>query len=480
MRLNKSLNKNLMLIHKKFNGEKTFDLTQRKFEVSNKRLCLLFIDSFKDDILIDRAISYLMNTDPKDLTGNLLENLIKKALPVAEVEVIDNVDDMITELLAGPQILLIDGFDKAIAIDARTWQIRAPQEPELEKATRGSEDGFIETMMFNIQLIRRRIRDEKLRTEAMRVGKRAKNDVSLVYIEDIASQDLVNELKEKIESIDTDGLPLADRTVEDFITESPLNPLPKVRYTNRPDIAAAHLFEGKICILVDNSPTVLIVPAIFFDHTQNLEEYRHPPIPGTYFNLLRFIAIIFAVVLPPLWLLLALDPIWIPEMFEFIGPRDPSIISLSWQFVLASIGIDLIRIASIQTPSSLATSLSLIGALILGEFSVQVGLFDPETIFYLAIGAISNFAIPGFELSLTLGLMRFVLIILVIFFSEIGLIGGLLIFFALFVLSKSFGVPYLWPLIPFDWYSLKGYLFRRSILKSKDRKLNVPGSKDFE
>ncbi|MCK8816582.1 spore germination protein [Natroniella sulfidigena] len=480
MDLNKRLEKNIKVIEDRFDGDKTFDFTIREFKIGNKDAALAFVQGFNKDEVVNQILAYLMYAEQEDLSVDAVKKIIETRLPVAEADVVETVDDVTLEALSGPQVLLIDGEDKAIVIDARTWEARGPEEPELEKATRGSEDGFVETMMFNIQLIRRRIRDVDLRVEALQAGKKANSDIAVVYMKDYADLDLVEEIKERIDEIDVDGLPLADRTIEDYLTKDTLSPLPKVRYTNRPDIASAHIMEGKVCVVVDNSPTVLILPATFFDHTQNLEEYRQSPVPGTYFNLLRLIAVFIGLILPPLWLLIAYGPAWVPEALEFIGPKDPGTVPLGWQFVIATVGIDLIRIASIQTPTALATSLSLIAALILGEFSVETGLFDPETILYLAIGAISNFALPGYELSLTLSLMRFGLILLVVFLRLPGLIAGLILSFLLFALSKSFGTPYLWPLIPFDWSALKTYLFRQSVLSLKDRRRKVPGAKDFE
>ena len=473
VKINKDLSKNLTAIKEKIGGPKTFDLVNRDFEIGDKEVSLVFIDSFAKGDLLNKILEFLMKTKREDISVDILKKLLNNRLPILEVTVVDKIDDLIDEVLAGPQALLIDGLEQAIIIDARTWMSRTPEEPELEKATRGPEDGFIETMLFNLQMIRRRIRDPKLRAEVIKVGERSQTDTCVVYIDDIAEPSLVEDIKDRLNKIEVDGLPLADRTVEDYLVGDKFNPLPKVRYTNRADIASSHLLEGKICIIVDNSPTVLLLPATLFDHTQTLEDYRQPPIPGTYINLLRLASILISLFLPALWLLFAYDPSWLPEILQIIGPREVGQIPLGIQFILASVGIDLIRIASIQTPSSLATSLGLIGALMLGEFSVKVGLFAPEVILYMAIAAISSFTIPGFEFSLTIKLFRLFLIVAVILFQEIGLIVGSVVVFLIFALSKSFGTPYLWPLIPFNWQALKTYFIRQSTLSLNNRRSNV-------
>jgi stage V sporulation protein AF len=193
---------------------------------------------------------------------------------------------------------------------------------------------------------------------------------------------------------------------------------------------------------------------------------------------LRIASVFLSLLLPAVWLLLAYDPSWLPEILQIIGPKELGKVPLGMQFIFASVGIDLIRMASIQTPSSLATSLGLIGALLLGEFAVKVGLFAPEVILYMAIAAISSFTIPGFEFALTIKLFRIFLIVMVIMFKEIGLIVGSLIVFLIFAFSKSFGTHYLWPLIPFKWDALKTYLFRQSILSLNSRRENSQEMQD--
>ena len=473
MEISRELAQNLTVIKEKIEGPKTFDLVNRDFQIGDRDVSLVFIDSFAKGSLLNKILEFLMKTKREEISVDILKKLLNKRLPLLEVTIVDKIDDLIDEVLAGPQALLIDGLDQAIILDARTWMSRTPEEPELEKATRGPEDGFIETMLFNLQMIRRRIRDPKLRAEVIKVGKRSQTDTCVVYIDDIADTNLVNDIKHRLKQINVDGLPLADRTVEDYLVGDKFNPLPKVRYTNRADIASSHLLEGKIGLIIDNSPTVLLLPATLFDHTQTLEDYRQPPIPGTYTNLLRLGSILISLFLPALWLLFAYDPSWMPDILQMIGPKEISSIPLGLQFILATIGIDLIRIASIQTPSSLATSLGLIGALMLGEFSVKVGLFAPEVILYMAIAAISSFTIPGLEFALTIKLFRLFLIMMVILFKGIGLLVGSIAVFLVFAFSKSFGTPYLWPLIPFDWHALKTYLLRQSTLSLDKRRSNV-------
>lgn len=476
-KISKTLEENLEVFKKRLGADESFDIIVRQFEIGERKAGLIFIDGFiKDDLIL--PIMHLMETNRKEIAVDVVKKILNRRLPYYEVSHTDTVDNALDQILAGSQVLLIDGINEVIIIDGRTWLIRSPDEPDLEKATRGPADGFIETLLFNVNAVRRRIRDENFRAEIIQIGKRSKNDIALVYIKDIINPDLLENVKNKLKSVDVDGLPLADRTVEDIITGGTLNPLPLVRYTERPDNVAAHILEGHLAIITDNSPTALILPAPFFSHIQTLETYRKTTIVGTYFSIMRFAAMALSVLLPAIWLLVATNKELLPDYFEFIGIREESKIGLGVQFILASFGIDLIRMASVQTPSTLATSLSLIGALLLGDFAVRVGLFSPEVILYMAIAAISNFAIPGYEIALTLKLIRIVFLLAVILGNIWGFIAVLILVFLWFAFTKSFGVYYLWPLIPFDYQALKSYLVRQSILDLSHMRPEAYNTKD--
>ncbi|MFP4016577.1 MAG: spore germination protein [Halanaerobiales bacterium] len=459
----KKLDDNIEILKKVLGVDETFDILFRNIEIGGKRATLIFIDGFIKDEL-NLPILKLMETEREEISVDVVKKLLISRLPYYEVDTLKDLDEVVQQLLAGPQVLLIDGVDEAIIIDGRTWLSRSPNEPDLEKATRGPADGFVETMLFNVNAVRRRIRDVNFRAQAIQIGKRSKNDVALVYMKDIINPDLLEDVKSKLESVDIDGLPLADKSVEDIITGGSLNPLPKVRYTERPDNVAAHILEGNLAIIVDNSPTALILPAPFLSHIQTLEVYRKGPVMGTYLSFMRIMAILISVFLPAVWLLLATNKGILPESLVFIGVKEGGTVGLGIQFILASLGIDLIRMASIQTPSTLATSLSLVSALLLGDFAVQVGLFSPEVILYMAVAALSNFAIPGYELALVLKLCRFILLIAVILGNIWGFVIALVLIFVWMVSSKSFGVFYLWPLIPFDYQALKSSLIRQTVL----------------
>jgi len=444
--------------------DRSFDVIRRDLSIANRKAALFFVDGFAKDQIMERILTTFAMLQPQDLRPQVFKEVFHRYLSYIEVETTKDLHQAVEKVLQGPLALVIDGIDEIIIIDAREYPVRNPQEPDLEKVVRGSRDGFVETIVFNTALIRRRIRDPKLRMEMMSVGKRSKTDVCISYIEDIVSDDLVEMVKEKIDQIDIDGIPMAEKSVEELISPGNYwNPLPRVRYTERPDVAAAHLLEGHVLIIVDTSPSIIILPSTLWHHLQHAEEYRQNLMVGVFIRLLRYAAVFMSVFLMPVWLLLATNPQYVPESLKFIGASKPGSIGLPLQFILAELGINLMRMAAIHTPASLTTALGLIAAVLIGDIAISVGLFSPEVVLYTAIAAVSIFATPSLELGQANTLFRLFLIVSVAGFGLPGFAGAVVIIGLLLVGTKSFGVPYLWPLIPFKFSALKDILIRPPI-----------------
>jgi stage V sporulation protein AF len=465
MMLKKRLQENLTDLKAKLGYDTSYDVIIREFKVGGKDAAIVFIDGLVTDIATMRIINALMQLSREDIVPNTIEKLLATKIEYFEVEQVADFGEVVDAILAGVVPLLIDGEEEAILLDLREYPGREPAEPDIERVSRGSRDGFVETLVFNTALIRRRVRDPGLRVEVLKVGTRSKTETAVVYINDLADSKLVNTIKSRIEKINIDGIPMAEKSLEEFIVDKAtwLIPFPTVRYTERPDVAAVHLFEGHVLVIVDTSPSVMILPATFFHHIQHAEEYRNDVGVGIYFRLVRIFGILLSLALPPLWLAFALHPELLPQGLQFIGPKESTPIPLFMQFVLAEVGIDLIRMASIHTPTPMATALGLIGAILLGDFAVRVGLFVPETILYVALAAVGTFATPSLEFAHAIRLSRiFILVITGIlglpgFFSSIALLLILLGFL------KSFEVPYLWPLVPLNLRALAAVLIRQPV-----------------
>lgn len=470
---------NVSYLNEALGVDKSFDVIRLDTVYAERKMALFLVDGFvKDDILLFLMTTF-MELTPDQLEPDVLKSLVKKYIPYIEVETTDDLDQVVDMVLAGPTALVVDGIEKVIIIDARTYPARNPEEPDIEKVVRGSRDGFVETLVFNTSLTRRRVRDRTLRMEYMQVGRRSKTDIVVSYIEDLADPKLVNEIKDTISKIDTDGVPMAEKTIEEYISGRHWNPFPTVRYTERPDTAASHLFEGHICIFVDGSPSVMIVPVTYWHHLQHPEEYRNKPVVGAYLRIVRFIAIWASIFLLPFWYLVVKDPSLLPDKLSYIGPNEEGKIPLFVQFLLVEVGIDILRMAAIHTPSALATALGLVAAIMIGQIAVEVGLLTNEVILYLSIAALGTFATPSYELSMANRLIRICLLILTAAFKMYGFVLGIFFIFLLLISMKPFGIPYLWPFIPFEWKAFKDILIRSPMpLKNTRPKILNPNDPD--
>ena len=408
----------------------------------------------------------LQRVERAETVPNTVRKLLERTIAYFEVSCVESIDDAVQEVLSGPMVLFIEGERQAIAIDVREYPVRSIEEPDLERVTRGSHEGFVETIIFNTAMVRRRFRDPNLRFEAFKVGRRSQTDVAIGYIADIADSRLVDTVRKRIENANLDALPMGAKNLEEMVVKNPWNPIPKVRYTERPDVVAAHLLEGHIVILVDTTPMAMIAPVTFFHFLEHAEEFFQTPVIGTYLRWIRLVGFIVAAVLPPLWLALYMSPELLPPALSFIGPREQATaVPIALQFFLLEVGIDLIRMALIHTPSALATSLGIVGAILLGDLAVQVGIFVPETILYMSISAIGYFAVPSIEFGYAIRLFRYLLLGLVVVLGLTGFVIGCVIGLVVLAGTRSVDAPYLWPLIPFHGPSLIKTLFRLPVPK---------------
>jgi stage V sporulation protein AF len=447
----------------------SFDLGIRKVKILDTDVQVLFLNGLCDTQFILSVLKEVLNLNEREKAkGNAFE-IIENRINHQSVSIVKNLDEVVDQVMSGLIIFFVEGENKALAVDVRSYPGRSPQEPDTEKVIRGSRDGFTENIIVNTALLRRRIRDERIRHEILKVGERSKTDVCIAYLQDVANPDLVKVIKKEIESIETDGLTMADKTVEEFLVKQGYNPYPLVRYTERPDVAASHMLEGHVLIMVDTSPSVIITPTTFFHHVQHAEEYRQAPAVGTFVRWVRFIGILASLFLLPLWFLMVLEPSLLPEPLSFIGPNEEKNIPIVVQLFLADLGIEFLRMAAIHTPTPLATAMGLIAAALIGQIAIDVGLFVPEVILYVAVAAIGSFATPSYELSIANKLTRLSLLILVAIFHVPGLVVGSTLFVLLLASIRSLSTPYLWPFLPFEPIAFLKILIRSSVPGSKLR-----------
>ncbi|WLR49784.1 spore germination protein [Bacillus tianshenii] len=458
--VNKKIEENVDYLKERLGVDKSFDVIYLDLEYAGRKMAMFLVDGFAKDDILHYLMKLLSRLQPHELEPDPLDSLLKTHLSYVEVEKVKDLEKVVDGVLAGPTALVVDGLEHVILIDARTYPVRGPSEPDTERVVRGARDGFVETIVFNTALTRRRIRDRSLRMEYMQIGRRSKTDICVSYLEDVADPELVKHIKDSLKKIDTDGLPMGEKTVEEFLFGHHWNPYPLVRYTERPDTAASHLYEGHVIIMVDGSPSVLITPTTFWHHLQHAEEYRQKPFVGAYLRLVRIFAVMISLFVLPLWYLFAVEPQLLPKSFKYIGPTEMGEVPLLAQFFIIEVGIDMLRMAAIHTPSSLATALGLVAALMIGQVAVEVGLFSNEVVLYLAIAAIGTFATPSYEMSLANRLMRLMLLIITGLFGVIGFVGGITFWIVMLTRMRSLHTPYLWPFIPFSYRAMRDVLVR--------------------
>lgn len=463
-----NLQENMDYLKQALRPDISFDIVYRVIQVGERQACIYFIDGFCKDVLMQKMLQYFMDMKGTDLPENVHE-MLKKKVPYVEVDMAGDFAKIEYSILSGVFVLLVDGYDKAILIDSRTYPARGVEEPAKDKTLRGSKDGFVETVVFNTALIRRRIRDPHLRMEMMNAGKASQTDIVVCYMEDRVDKGFLEEIKKKIENIKVDALTMNQQSLAECLFPYKwYNPFPKFKYTERPDTAAAQILEGNIVVLVDNAPAVLVMPTSFFDVVEEADDYYFPPITGTYLRISRFIITVLTYLLAPLFLLLMQNPQWIPPNFQFIAIQDNINVPIVWQFLILELAIDGLRLAAVNTPSMLSTPLSIMAGLVLGEFSVRSGWFNSEVMLYMAFIAIASYTQPNYEMGYALKFMRIINLILTSLFNVVGFVVGILVLLLALASNKTVSRQgYLYPLIPFEWKKLKNLIVR----------VRLPGSK---
>lgn len=461
MEFSKDLQKNMNYLNEKLNIDKNFDVVYRVIQAGGRLACVYFIDGFtKDDTLL-RILQSFGSIKEQDMPDNA-HDFSKQYLPYGEIGLIRQSREMIIQLLSGVSCLFIDGYDTCLTIDCRTYPARGVGEPDKDKVMRGSRDGFVETLVFNTALIRRRIRDPRLTIEITSAGESSHTDIAIVYMEGRVDEQLLNQIKDRIRRTHVDALTMNQESLAECIYPHKwFNPFPKFKFSERPDTAAASVLEGNIVILVDNSPAAMILPSSVFDIIEEADDYYFPPVTGTYLRLSRMSISILSLFLTPVWLLLMQNPQVIPPWLEFIRLADPANVPLIWQLLILEFAIDGLRLAAVNTPNMLTTPLSVTAGIVLGEYAVKSGWFNSETMLYMAFVTVANYSQASFELGYAMKFMRMIILILTALFNWWGFGAGTLLTLCAVVFNKTIaGKSYIYPLIPFSLSEVKKRFLR--------------------
>ena len=442
------------------------DMVSRDYLIGGRRARLWVVDGFGSDSILERMGAFWLTLKPENVVGlTEMQDFLDRHITFSESNVTFDISDAVTSVFLGKSLLAVEGLAGVALMDAKGYPSRSVHEPPDGKVLRGSHDGFVEAVVPNMALLRRRIRDPHLTMEGHKVGSRTHNDAVLCYLDDKVDQDLLRKLRCKLLGLDVRSLSMAQESLAEAIRPKQwYNPFPKVRYTERPDAAAASIMEGSIVLMVDNSPSVMILPTGFFDFTQESNDYYFPPLVGTYLRVLRVTVFLLSLFITPAWYLMVSEPNRLPGWLNFLSSPEPVSLSLLSQLLVVEFLIDVLKLASLNTPDSLSNSFSMLGALVLGDFAVQAGWLGPEVLVYMAFVSVAGFAQPSYELGYAFKLLRVALLLVTAAFDVWGFCLGVVGIFILLCTTKPLvGKGYLYPLVPFNGKALLRLLVREPI-----------------
>ncbi len=450
-----------------FRTEQNYDVVGTKFKAGGRAAKLYFIDGFIDGNTSERVMNFMMQAKELETEQCSAHSFAQSLIAYMETELCDDIEKIARVVYSGAMLVIVDGFATGFLVKTRSYPKRNVSEPDNDRVLSGAHDGFVESLLINTALIRRRIRDRELIMEVHQAGKRSKTDIAICYLEGKADAATVSDLRKRIAEIDVNTLNMSQESlVECLVRRQKWNPFPKVRYTERPDAAAASIAEGSIIIFVDNSPSAMIIPTGFFDFLQDTNDYYFPPCIGTYLRVVRGMIFGLALLLAPTWYLLIKNPAIIPPWLDFIKIKEYYSMPILAQLLIIEVVIDALKLASLNTPSSLSNSFSVIGALVLGDLAVNAELFSSEVVLLMAFAAIANFAQPSFELGYAFKLSRIFIVVMTAAFNVWGFAIGLVTVMLVIALTKTVtGRGYLYPLIPFNGKAISRLLLRHSISK---------------
>ena len=438
--------------------EKNLDLVIREVKIDYNLVELIFFSSLCNE---DRLIYLISSIKKKKINRQIIYRINN-----SQVKKIYKEEDALHSLFDGEALLFVSS-SYALKIDVRNYPLRGIEEPKAEKAIRGSKDGFNESLNTSIALIRRRIKTHHLKIEPYIIGKYSLMNVALIYMDNKVDPSSLERITKKLKEVKLDSLIMSDRALEEAIFNQNKCLYPLVRYTERPDVASIHLLNGKMLLVVDTSSSVIVTPVSMFDHLRHVEEFRQTPIIGSFTRLLRIIAVFLSLFLVPTYLCV-LEKTSLANVISISSPEGASL-GIFTQSLIASVILEIFRIAIVHTPSPLSSAISLVSAIILGQVSMDLGVFSPEILLFVCIASICGFANPSYELSLVNKFVQIILIIIVWIFGVKGYVLSILFLFIYLVRIKVLDVPYLYPFCPFDKDQIKYTFIRPSSENNKNR-----------
>lgn len=478
--ISKNLNQNVETLNSIFKD--CDDVNYRFIEIGDNNkteACLVFLDGLIDKHLISEYAIQLLLTNSKgddssiiSLKSNLLDTLAKESIAVPGLEEAESMDEIVDAILSGETILFVDKASKALILSSRGWPTRGVAEPETETVIRGPRDGFGETLKINMTLVRRRIRDPGLKIKTTKVGRRSKTEVAVMYMEDIVNDKILKEVNKRLDEVDIDSV-LDSAMLEHLIEDNYISAFPQMDSTERPDSVAASIYEGRVAILVDNSPFALIVPSTVGTLLQSPEDYYSRWTISTVVRLLRIIGIFLSALAPALYIAItSFHPGLIPtRLTYFLGASRINVpFPAAVEAFLMEITIELLRESGTRIAGPIGSTIGIVGGLIIGQAAVEAGIVSPLMIIIVAITTISGFALPSYELASGLRVWRFILMGLASVLGLYGIMLGIVVLSTHVARLESFGIPFA---SPYSGLGLQEGDLKDTLVKAPIQKLQL-------
>ncbi|WP_246938734.1 spore germination protein [Bacillus pinisoli] len=488
-----SIQKNLTLSLQKIKEDigKSPDVMVREITIGNEKktkMACIYIDGLVDKHYVHEFILNPLlfsireaDIDESNLSEESLYEILQKySLTIGELSCIETYEEVYDTVLSGDSVIILDGETKGYAIGTKGWEGRGVEEPSTEQVVRGPKEGFTETIRVNTALIRRRIRDKSLIFENLQLGKRSKTDISIAYMEDIVDEKIVKEVKNRLSKISIDTI-LEGGYIEELIQDETYSPFPTIYNTERPDVVVGGLMEGRVAILVDGTPFVLMVPALFVHFMQSSEDYYQRADIASLIRILRFTAFLLSILIPSSYIAVTTfhqemlpTALLVSLSAQREGVPFPAVV----EAIIMELTFEVLREAGLRMPKAIGSAISIVGALVIGQSAVEAGLISATMVIVVSLTAICSFVIPKFNMSIATRMLRFGFMILAATFGLFGIILGLVGLVHHMTSLRSFGIPYMAPFGPIITSDLKDTVIRRSI-KNLDTRPRLENQKDI-
>ncbi len=466
--ISRNLQENMIKAQSLMAIKQSFDYIERELFFGKTKVYMLAINGFTQTEVLQHIVADVQSLCNDHEKIHDLDVFIDSKLGFAQVAYVEEWEPLIKNLLSGQTILLLDGFARAVSIDTRTYPLRSISEPDTEKVTRGAKDGFVENIIMNTALIRRRIRNPQLTFELHQVGTDSKTDVAIAYIKGKAQTELIHKIGKKLDNLQVTSLTMGMQSLKELlIPRSYFHPLPSVLTTERPDVASSYLEEGYVLLLPDASPMVMVLPCSIFQFTQSPEDYYKSPVVGNYIRIMRFFSLLASLLLLPLFLLFGAH-VPLPEEFALVSTEGMTPIKLFVMVLVIEVALDLFRYSTSHTSERFAGALSIVGGLIIGDVAIDLEWASLEVLFYGAATMLATLSIASLEMAEGLRIYRIFLVLCTGFFGAWGFGIGLFMVLLSVVTTPTFDkTSYFWPLVPFCPNALKTLLFRYPTCKAQ-------------